>query len=335
MKKTDKTVRQIIDWFRQNDPGHGDPKAQKERVRVWNLFLADHGDKPLSECRRFHLLEWINAQGNLAAWTRLRFRNTICRPFIAAVDLGYIASSPFRGLRMPQGKNGRDMSDDEFRAALRFASPEMKKALIFLRHSGARPGEMRTATYMDVDLANAVITLQEHKTARRTGRPRRIILSSVLVKLCAQLVANAKQRHALGGPPNLFLNAYGNKWKINTLCKNFRYVRELAGLPKDCKLYGCRHALATAGILAGDATATIAALLGHSGLSSVGRYCHVSGKSDHLKEAVERAAGLAPPRTPKPVPPPSKPKPQSLLQSIGEVIPPPNHNFNFRADYGS
>jgi integrase len=62
------------------------------------------------------------------------------------------------------------------------ASPEFRLIYSALRQCGARPGELCRAKIADVDRANRVITLKEHKTAHKTGQARRIPIG----RLCGQ-----------------------------------------------------------------------------------------------------------------------------------------------------
>jgi integrase len=68
--------------------------------------------------------------------------------------------------------------------------PEVRLTYSALRQCGARPGELCRATIADVDRAAAVITLKEHKTARKTGKPRRIPIGRKLGELLTQAIGD-------------------------------------------------------------------------------------------------------------------------------------------------
>ena len=76
----------------------------------------------------------------------------------------------------------------ETEAILARASPAFRLIYSALRQCGARPGELCRATIADVDRANRVITLKEHKTARKTGQPRRIPIGRKLGVLLDQAI---------------------------------------------------------------------------------------------------------------------------------------------------
>ena len=68
------------------------------------------------------------------------------------------------------------------------ASPAFLLIYSALRQCGARPGELCRATIADVDRANRVITLKEHKAVRKTGQPRRIPIGRKLGELLDQAI---------------------------------------------------------------------------------------------------------------------------------------------------
>ena len=68
------------------------------------------------------------------------------------------------------------------------ASPPFRLIYAALRQCGARPGELCRATIADVDRVGRLITLKEHKTARKTGQPRRIPIGRKLAELLDQAI---------------------------------------------------------------------------------------------------------------------------------------------------
>ena len=82
----------------------------------------------------------------------------------------------FGKLEKPRvGQRDRLPTPDETAAILSHASPEFRLIFAALRQCGARPGELCRATIADVDRVNRVITLKEHKTAKKTGEKPRCI----------------------------------------------------------------------------------------------------------------------------------------------------------------
>src|SRR5260221_7972037 len=76
----------------------------------------------------------------------------------------------------------------ETEAILVKASPAFRLIYSALRQCGARPGELCRATITDIDRTANAIVLREHKTARKTGKPRRIPIGRKLDLLAQAIV---------------------------------------------------------------------------------------------------------------------------------------------------
>jgi integrase len=155
----------------------------------------------------------------------------------------------------------------ETEALLANASPEFRLIYSALRQCGARPGEMCRATIADVDRANRVITLAEHKTARKTGQPRRIPIGRKLGELLDQAIGTRTV-----GP--VFLCPSGRDWRVENLSRTYSRLRDVAGLPKDLVLYLARHECGTK-ICREKGIEYARRLLGHTNILTTQRYMHL------------------------------------------------------------
>jgi integrase len=126
----------------------------------------------------------------------------------------------------------------ETEAILARASPQFRLIYSALRQCGARPGELCRATIADIDRTANAIVLREHKTARKTGKPRRIPIGRKLAELLAQAIGERKS-----GP--IFLAPAGKAWTVPNLSRTYSRLRDLAGLPRDLVLYLARHECGT------------------------------------------------------------------------------------------
>ena len=282
------TVAQVIDWFEANDPDPSESiQAQVERTRNRAFFRERFGACLVGECRPHQLLAFINERKSLKSnHTRKRWSASIQRPFNEAAKLGLIDRNPFKGVRIPKGKDGRDWTDAEYQTCLRIAPPALRRLLVFMRYSGCRPGELRTTTQSNLVVGADAIILNKHKTSKKTGKPRRIPLNRTLAKLLAWQL-----RHNPPGAEFVFLNSFGRSWSCRALCKRLLWLREKAKLSKEVKLHGLRHTFATHAIMNGVDVAILAQLLGHSNLATTQRYLHLAGKVDYLNRAMEQAVG--------------------------------------------
>src|SRR5262249_36196403 len=119
----------------------------------------------------------------------------------------------------------------------------------------------------DVDRAAGVITLKEHKTARKTGRPRRIPIGRKLGELLDQAIGARTE-----GP--VFLSPAGKAWRVENLSRTYSRLRDLAGLPRDLVLYLGRHECGTR-ICRLKGIEYARRLLGHTNISTTQRYMHL------------------------------------------------------------
>jgi integrase len=174
----------------------------------------------------------------------------------------------FGNLEKPRvGRRDRVPTQAETEAILAHASPQFRVIYSALRQCGARPGELCRATIADVDRSNRVITLKEHKTARKTGQPRRIPIGKKLGDLLNQAIGERTE-----GP--VFLCPSGRGWRVENLSRTYSRLRNLAGLPKDLVLYLARHECGTK-ICREKGIEYARRLLGHSNISTTQRYMHL------------------------------------------------------------
>ena len=185
-----------------------------------------------------------------------------------ALEHKLIEKPAFGRLEKPRvGRRDRVPTATETEAILAQASPEFRLIYSALRQCGARPGELCRATIADVDRANRVITLKEHKTARKTGQARRIPVGRKLVGLLDQAIGTRAD-----GP--VFLSPSDRAWKVGNLSRTYSRLRDQAGLPKDLVLYLARHECGTK-ICREKGIEYARRLLGHTDIATTQRYMHL------------------------------------------------------------
>jgi integrase/recombinase XerC/integrase/recombinase XerD len=168
------------------------------------------------------------------------------------------------------GRRDRVPTHAETEPILMEASPEFRLIYSALRQCGARPGELCRATIADVDRANRVITLKEHKTARKTGQVKRIPIGRKFGELLDQAIGTRTD-----GP--VFLSPSGRAWKVGNLSRTYSRLRDQAGLPKDLVLYLARHECGTK-ICREKGIEYARRLLGHTNITTTQRYMHLDEK---------------------------------------------------------
>ena len=289
----DLAAQQIADAYFMRGIRSTSPRAIAEQRRLLEMFAESLKGRALFDCLPDDLsvFVWSHPEWK-SGWTRRRVIASILRPFNWAARQRLIDKNPFRGLEMPaEGEPGAEMTDEQFRAVLRASDAPFRQALLFLRLSGCRPGEMRALQWQQIDLANGLAVLTAHKTAktRRDRRPRVIVLHPVLVRLLEWL-------HASSGPINshgmhVFVNAKGTPWTRYAFNTRFKRVRKRAGIPKECRPYGLRHAFGTNAIRKKVPIKVLSELMGHTSVRTTERYIHLAGDTELLHEAVRQIHG--------------------------------------------
>jgi integrase len=146
-----------------------------------------------------------------------------------------------------------------------------------LHATGCRPGEAVRITPGDVDLARGCATLADHKTARKTGRIRLIVIPESITPMVRELC------EAVDGGP-IFRNEDGRAWCKNSWNCQARRISARMGQP--FHLYQLRHLYATDLLASGTPVSVVAGLLGHADATTTLRvYDHVAGRVDLLRKA--------------------------------------------------
>lgn len=182
-----------------------------------------------------------------------------------------ITKQVIKDLEKPMGRIRDELPTSEQVAAIK-AHSSTEFALVYqaLRQSGARPNELARATVADWDRSENLIILQDHKTATKTGQPRRIAVGEKLRVLIEQGLDGRTS-----GP--LFLTPRGKPWTSASLGQTFARARKLAGVPQSIKLYSARHEFATE-IVEKVSLEAGADALGHKSIRTTMRYRHTKAK---------------------------------------------------------
>lgn len=158
---------------------------------------------------------------------------------------------------------------------------------------GARPQQIREVTAANVQFGATQWVFKKHKTVAKTGKDLRVYLSPCLQTLTKILLSSRPS-----GP--LFRNANGDPWKSDTVTQRMERLRKRLKLPPGTVVYLYRHTMATNALLAGQTTATVAALLGHVDTRMVSKvYGHLDNHSPHLLDAAAKAHAKDQPTLPR------------------------------------
>jgi integrase len=248
-----------------------------------------YGQKLAEECSRqsardfkpIHVTRWIEKSGWHGSHEYNARRYTF-RYFSWAVDEGILAKNPLAAMKRPKPMpRQRAITDDEYLAMLRATDSDFRPLLFALRHTGARPAEMRELKWTHVRSDH--IVLKEHKTVGKTRKPRIIHLPPVMQRFFAVLRKRSKA-------PDVFLNSEGKSWTMNAVRLRVMRLKKKLGLDDDVCAYLVRHAYGTNAILNGVDVATVAELMGHASTEvTTSVYIHLAEQKSHLQNAATRA----------------------------------------------
>ena len=282
---------------------HGAAKLAASSVQAAAPYLQSfaeyHGRRSVLDARALHVDQWLAAHPTWESdWTKNLAVRSVKRAFNWAVkEAGILNANPFAHCTHPTGLPRRDLTVAEFRGILRATgnkrrckkiSPgaRFRQVLVFLWHTGARPGEARQLLWSHIDFDKRRIVLPVHKTVRRQRKPapRIIVLDDVVIKLLRFLSARRESEF-------VFLNHRRRPWSRNGLVQRTARARADAGIPDEAKLYGVRHAFGSRGVLNGCGLKTLSSLMGHTTTRMTEHYVHLSGQDQHLADAMRLVNG--------------------------------------------
>ena len=254
---------------------HKPKTVQFYRSRL-KKFVAEFGK------RKFESLKLIEIEEHLARVGKGLSNSTRRHNIVAfntlqnwALKHAFIKKTVAKNLKKPKaGQRDRIPTREETARILQGGSREFRLIYQALRHCGARPGELCGAMISDIKEDGTVIELEDHKTAGKTGKPRRILIGRKMAKIVRWATKGRTE-----GP--IFLPLRAKQWTPERLSQTYRAVRDRQNLSDELKLYLARHEFATMVVLKHDIYAA-SKLLGHSNISTTQRYAHIN--EDELRK---------------------------------------------------
>ncbi len=261
--------------------------AREKRI-LKRFARGSRGRKAADAIRPGQVRIWLLAQTSWRSDYALRDAARIIRSlFTWAVDEGYLERNPIRAMRPcwspPQPRQPLDPV--EYETLMRTARnsrtlhsrTRFRFAVWFLWNTGCRTCELRQAKWSDVDWRLGLIVLQNHKTARTTGKPRLIPLSGRALRVLAWL-----KRKARPGQANIFVARSGQPLNKDSFGRLFRRFARLAGLRRGAVPYALRHSWCVSAIELNLSDRKVANAMGHSGTQWLGWYGSAASKNAEI-----------------------------------------------------
>jgi integrase len=286
------TVHEVITMYLAQARRDLSARSHETVSCILRRFDTSCGPLSLAECRAFDLQCWLNEHTEYRSEWYLRcVVSTIKRCFNWALEMELVPRNPFANLRRrgrPQRR--RPMTDQEFQTLLRGSDPTFRRFLIFLKFTGCRPGEAASMRWADVHFEQGSVVLQEHKTARTTGRPRVIPLVPTVSKLLLWLRAQRQGSLTRLDKTPVFSNGRGNAFSRGWLSLKMQRLRRRLGLPAGMALYGLRHRYGLMGIKHGVNLKLLSLCMGHTRTQMTEHYIAEAGLTDQVQQAALQIA---------------------------------------------
>lgn len=262
------TLTESIDRFLQEIAGDLKPAT----VRTYRCRLASLqkwlGYRELPTLRPGELEPWLQTAIEGRAPDTVRLTIIAVERWQAwAIDNQHLGEEIFAPRQKPGGRQRLAMpTKDEQALIYRHAPADFQPIFRALRLTGARPGELCRATIADLDLAAGEILLQDHKTARKTGKPRRIAVGHPSLRAILETAIAGRTE----GP--IFRRSSGRPWTPSGLSAAYRTARKAAGLRDDLVLYLTRHEHGTEMYRETRDIKAVSDALGHANIATTMRY---------------------------------------------------------------
>lgn len=305
MNVPDLVERFLRHWQRS---GSRPNTLRQYRIRLKQL-VAYFGDVAWSDIDREELLDYLHSVNHWPADHPTQpgepKSNATIRANVTALQLleSYLAEfhqvEPKLTARdrkkPPIAKRDTLPTEEQVRRILEVARDDWSLIYRALRLTGARPGELVAAMIEDliprptsIDSAGQLdprpntLQIVDHKTARKTGKPRSIPVGDLLLPLITRSICVP----AFRASGRVFVDNRGQPWTVPRISRLFRQYRRRLDLPEAIVLYCTRHEFGSA-VTKKFGIFQAKELLGHTDIKTTDRYSHMT--QDELREIQENA----------------------------------------------
>jgi len=278
------TVAVLCDLFLDHSQRHNSPETYASYKHFLQSFCNTHGRSLAAAIKPLHVNRWLDAHPTWKAGRRHAVIS-VKRLYSWADQQGVLSPSPVRTMK-PDGINTRTrvLTEGEQKEILAAILDEsFRKFVWVMLDTGCRPSEVARVTAADVNLDLGIWVFQQHKTVKKTKKPRVIYLTEPTLELTRSLMAKYPD-----GP--LFRGMRGKAFSKNAIRIRFRRLRKKLPHLEHFSAYAARHTFATDALVNNVGLAQVAELLGHTSTVMVSKtYAHLSGKVAHMRAAAAKA----------------------------------------------
>ncbi|WP_413935151.1 tyrosine-type recombinase/integrase [Nitrospira sp. BLG_1] len=239
-------------------------------------LIKEFGASPLADIEAEQVERWwgVLLQSNLAPATANKRLFRLKHIFKKAVEWGYRADNPARGIRKQRESRGRVkwLSNAQRDQLVQRANPELRLYLVAAQYTGARRRSLLELREQDVDFERSTVTFRATKNGEDYSVPLHPKLRELL-------------QERLTGQPEAYLLP---RYTAGALSRAFKRLALRSGLT-DYRFHDLRHDLATRLACHGANQRLIMDVLGHRDPRASVRYTHLSHAA--IKQTMEACLG--------------------------------------------
>lgn len=312
MPVTDLVVRDLVADFLQHHRMHSAPDTPRIYGQGLAWLVRGFGDLPWGELQRvkvrdalfasYHWPPGATKSGKMSDSTERRNKASFHRLQQYVVNetkqSDHTVLLPIDLTKPSSGRREKIPTSAELARAIAETTPAFALVLRGFRHSGMRPSELCRADLAMIETSvvevkgepteRRVIVLAQHKTGRKTGKPRRIALGESLAAVVAEAAAGRPQGPICRG--HVWVDESGKPWTPRRIRDRWRELRRRLRLAEDLVPYSIRHYAGTKATKKAGIHAA-AQLLGHRDIKTTQRYAHGDDEDSlEAQAAIDRAA---------------------------------------------
>jgi integrase len=293
-------VRVVLDAYLVAAEKQLAPGTFKNKLEDCKLFADRWGDLRCNQLTTNCVRAVINDHPAWGPGRQAIFITSIKRAFNWAVQDGTLKAHPLPGLSAPRGATrarDRVITPEEHALVLAaMAKPQsryIRRLVVALENTGARPGELCNATVADwQDDVGAIVYYRD--AARRAGEHRhksagrgkdRVIYFTGEALADVRAWVRGKPVSAL-----LFPTRLGTRYGKVKLAVHFGQLQKRTGLPHLVP-YVYRHTFATNWLKRGESIEILATLMGNTPATIMHHYAHLIRQHAAMRAHLERVRG--------------------------------------------